>query len=62
MKYPQGPKRSLGGISAGLFLLALAFWAGSQKDAVWGMLGFLPFFVTGMLLIIKSFKGGDEEV
>lgn len=36
----------------GLGLILLAFVMGAQKDPVFGLLGFLPFFTLGVLLII----------
>ena len=40
----------------GVLLIMLAFWAGSQKDATLGLLGFVPFFMAGMFLFIHGYK------
>jgi|GEM_PF-2644402 len=41
-------------ILIGILLIAMAFWAGTQADPMWGMAGFLPFFMAGTLLIIRT--------
>ena len=38
----------------GLVLIGIAFWAGAQKSAAWGLLGFLPFFMIGMIVILRG--------
>ncbi len=48
--------KRLGGILTGLALIGLAFFAGSQRHPVMGMLGFLCFFVGGVTFIAESFR------
>ena len=40
----------------GFLLIVLAFWAGTQPNALLGLLGFLGFFVVGVTLIVEGFK------
>ncbi|MCM8775218.1 MAG: hypothetical protein NC930_02530 [Candidatus Omnitrophica bacterium] len=40
----------------GLFLILLAFLAGLQRNPFLGLLGFLPFFVIGMTLLIEGLR------
>ncbi|HTL47089.1 MAG TPA: hypothetical protein VL688_03395 [Verrucomicrobiae bacterium] len=40
----------------GGLLILTAFWAGSQKDMTLGLIGFLPFFTLGVLLIIQGLR------
>jgi hypothetical protein len=43
-------------LSFGTLLVLLAFWAGSQKDITMGLIGFLPFFTMGAILIFQAFQ------
>ena len=40
----------------GLLLIAFAFFTGAQKNAVFGLFGFLAFFTVGVTLVIEGFK------
>jgi len=40
----------------GLLLIGLAFYAGSHRNVVIGMFGFLAFFVIGVTLIVEGNK------
>ena len=40
----------------GIFLILLAFFAGAQKNPVFGLFGFLSFFVLGVTLVIEGFR------
>lgn len=41
-------------LPVGVLLILVAFWAGSNKSALWGMLGFLPFFMIGLMVILRG--------
>ena len=43
-----------------LFILA-AFWAGSQGNMIFSLLGFLSFFVIGVTLIIEGAKKKKDK-
>ncbi len=40
----------------GLGLIALAFFAGAQKNPTLGLFAFLSFFVVGVTLIVEGFR------
>jgi hypothetical protein len=40
----------------GIGLIALAFFAGAQKNPTLGLIGFLCFFVTGVTLIVEGIR------
>jgi len=40
----------------GLLLIGFAFFAGAQKNAVFGLFGFLVFFTLGVTLIIEGYR------
>lgn len=52
MKPFSGPKN----VVTGVFLMALAFWAGSQKNAVLGLFAFLCFFVPSIAFFFEAFR------
>ncbi len=43
-------------VLAGLGLIGLGFYAGSQKNVVIGLGAFLAFFVTGVTLIVEGIR------
>lgn len=38
----------------GLFLILLAFWAGTMESVIFSLAGFLSFFTVGVTLIIEG--------
>jgi len=38
----------------GVAMIGLAFFAGSQKDVLLGLVGFLSFFTVGVMLIVEG--------
>lgn len=57
-----------GRLLPGILLVLMAFWAGSQKNPTMGLFSFLPFFVTGVLIILRGLeelkpkgKSGDTD-
>ena len=40
----------------GFALIAIAFWLGSQESVIWGLAGFLPFFILGVIVIIHGWN------
>ncbi len=40
----------------GIALIAMAFFAGAQKNPTLGLFAFLSFFVVGVTLIIEGFR------
>ena len=47
-----------GRLLPGLFLVVIAFWSGSHANPTIGLIGFLPFFSLGVVIILK----GVEEL
>jgi len=45
-----------GYIVPGIIFLGMAFAAGSQKNPTFGLIGFLPFFCVGTLLILHGIR------
>lgn len=57
-----------GRLLPGILLVLTAFWAGSQKNPTMGLFSFLPFFVMGVLIILRGIeelktgsKSGDSD-
>lgn len=49
-------KYFFGYVVPGVLLILLAFLAGAQRDVIWGLFAFLPFFTVGVILIIEGWK------
>ena len=43
-------------IAIGMLLIVLAFVAGAQKNALFGLLGFLAFFTVGVTVLVEDWK------
>ena len=52
----QARKFDFGRLLFGAAFILMAFWAGGQSSATLGLIGFLPFFYAGVMLVAAAFR------